>query len=66
MELQRNKVVNQRLASARTDGVLVRPGATFSFNKVVGSCTARKGYLDGMRLSNGEARSGVGGRRRDR
>ena len=59
--LQRNKVVNLRLASARVDGIVIAPGETFSFNKVVGNCTARKGYLEGMRLSNGEARSGVGG-----
>ena len=61
MALQHGKVVNLRLASARTDGVLIRPGETFSFNKVVGSCTARKGYVEGMRLSNGEAVPGVGG-----
>ncbi len=61
MVLQRGKVVNLRLASARTDGLLVRPGETFSFNKVVGSCTRRRGYVEGMRLSNGEAVSGVGG-----
>jgi vancomycin resistance protein VanW len=43
------------------DGILLRPGETFSFNRVVGNCTPRKGYVDGMRLSNGEARTGVGG-----
>ena len=61
MVLQRNKVTNLRLAAARTDRVLIRPGESFSFNKVVGSCTRRKGYVDGMRLSNGKARAGVGG-----
>lgn len=61
MVLQRNKVVNLRLASRRTDGLLIRPGETFSFNKVVGNCTRRKGYVEGMRLSNGDAISGVGG-----
>ncbi|MFT4082451.1 MAG: VanW family protein [Nocardioides sp.] len=61
MELQRNKVVNLRLAAPRVDGLLIGPGETFSFNKVVGNCTRRKGYIEGMRLSNGEARSGVGG-----
>jgi vancomycin resistance protein VanW len=61
MALQHNKVVNLRLASARTDGLVIRPGETFSFNKAVGSCTRRKGYLVGMRLSNGDARAGVGG-----
>ena len=61
MALQHNKVVNLRLASARTDGVVIRPGETFSFNKVVGNCTRRKGYVVGMRLSNGDATAGVGG-----
>jgi vancomycin resistance protein VanW len=61
MALQHSKVTNLRLASARVHGVLIRPGETFSFNRVVGSCTRRKGYVDGMRLSNGEARAGVGG-----
>lgn len=61
MALQHNKVVNLRLASRRTDGLLIRPGETFSFNKVVGNCTRRKGYVEGMRLSNGDAISGVGG-----
>jgi vancomycin resistance protein VanW len=61
MVLQRNKVVNLRLASAHVDRLLIRPGETFSFNRVVGSCTRRKGYVDGMRLSNGEAHAGVGG-----
>jgi len=61
MQLQHNKVVNLRLASSEVDGLLIRPGETFSFNKVVGNCTRRKGYIEGMRLSNGTARPGVGG-----
>ena len=61
MHLQRNKVVNLGLAAGRVDAILIRPGETFSFNRVVGNCTPRKGYVEGMRLSNGEARSGVGG-----
>ncbi|MCW2749553.1 MAG: Vancomycin resistance protein [Aeromicrobium sp.] len=61
MRLQHNKVTNLRLASTQVDGILIRPGETFSFNKVVGNCTRRKGYVDGMRLSQGDADSGVGG-----
>jgi len=61
MVLQHNKVTNLRLATRRTDLLLIRPGETFSFNKVVGNCTRRKGYVAGMRLSNGDAISGVGG-----
>jgi vancomycin resistance protein VanW len=32
-----------------------------SFNRLVGNCTRRRGYVEGMRLSNGAARPGVGG-----
>ncbi|MFZ2503582.1 MAG: VanW family protein [Nocardioides sp.] len=61
MVWQHNKVVNLRLAAARVDGVVIRPGETFSFNRTVGNCTRRKGYIEGMRLSNGSAIAGVGG-----
>lgn len=61
MVLQRNKVVNLRLASARVHRILIGPGETFSFNKVVGNCTPRKGYVEGMKLDDGSAIAGVGG-----
>jgi vancomycin resistance protein VanW len=61
MYLQHNKVTNLMLAAGRADGLLIKPGETFSFNKVVGNCTRRRGYLDGMRLSNGDVVPGVGG-----
>ena len=50
MDLQRNKIVNLRLAAARLDGILLRPGETFSYWKLIGKPTRRKGYLDGMVL----------------
>ena len=61
MHLQHNKVTNLRLAVGRVDGVVIGPGETLSFNRVVGNCTRRKGYVDGMKLSNGSADAGVGG-----
>ena len=61
MYLQHNKVTNLKLAAERVDGVLIRPGETFSFNRLVGNCTRRRGYVEGMRLSNGDAVPGVGG-----
>lgn len=61
MWLQHNKVTNLTIAAARVDTLVIRPGETFSFNKVVGNCTRSKGYVEGMRLSNGAARPGVGG-----
>lgn len=61
MWMQHNKVTNLKLACAQVDGLLIRPGETFSFNKLVGNATRRKGYVKGMRLSNGQARPGIGG-----
>ncbi len=61
MHLQHNKVTNLAIAASKVDGLLIRPGETFSFNKVVGNCTKRRGYVEGMRLSNGEAVPGIGG-----
>lgn len=61
MVLQHQKVVNLRLASGRVDGLLIRPGETFSLNKVVGNCTRRRGYVEGMRLADGAPVPGVGG-----
>lgn len=61
MWLQHNKVTNLKLAAAETDSILIRPGEYFSFNKVVGNCTRKRGFVEGMRLSNGDAMPGVGG-----
>lgn len=43
------------------DGILIRPGETFSFWRQVGEATAEKGYVDGMQLSRGEVVRGIGG-----
>jgi vancomycin resistance protein VanW len=61
MWLQENKVTNLKLASAKINGVVIKPGETFSFWKLVGKPTKRKGFLDGMVLSNGTFYPGVGG-----
>lgn len=60
-QLQINKVTNLKIASKKIDGILIRPGETFSFCKLVGLPTKRKGYLLGMELTFGEARAGIGG-----
>ena len=44
MHLQENKAVNLALAAPRLDGVCIRPGETFSFWRLVGAPTARRGY----------------------
>lgn len=60
-QLQRNKVQNLRLAASRIDGVVIAPGETFSFWRLVRRATARAGYADGLVLRDGAPASGVGG-----
>ncbi|MHB1278564.1 MAG: VanW family protein [Bacteroidia bacterium] len=61
MQLQINKVTNLKIATQKLDGILIRPGETFSFCKLVGRPGKKKGYLPGMELSFGEARAATGG-----
>lgn len=60
-ELQENKVKNLQIACPTIDGILVRPGETFSFWRQLGEATASRGYHEGMQLSRGEVVRGVGG-----
>jgi vancomycin resistance protein VanW len=41
--------------------IVIKPGETFSIYRLIGSPTRKKGYLEGVELSFGEARSGIGG-----
>ncbi|HEX9995752.1 MAG TPA: VanW family protein [Abditibacterium sp.] len=59
--LQENKVTNLEIARKTFDGILIRPGQTFSFWRHVGDANAQKGYLEGLKLSSGEVKRGVGG-----
>ena len=61
MELQRNKVTNLKLAVAQLDGLILHPGETFSYWKLIGKPTRRKGYQEGMVLFLGRIGSDVGG-----
>jgi vancomycin resistance protein VanW len=59
--LQENKVTNLEIARRTFDGILIKPGQTFSFWRCVGDASAQKGYLEGLKLSKGEVKTGVGG-----
>ncbi|WP_055668212.1 VanW family protein [Desnuesiella massiliensis] len=61
IELQYNKVVNLKLAAEKINGVIITPGETFSFWRLVGKTSKKKGYKEGMCLSMGEVKTGVGG-----
>jgi len=60
-DLQRGKVVNLRLAAEALDGILLRPGETFSFWRHVGGPSVRRGFVDGLVLDHGRLTRGVGG-----
>lgn len=61
MELQNNKAVNLGIAAPKVNSVLIRPGETFSFWKLVGPTTAAKGYKKGLQIGNGKTSAGIGG-----
>ena len=60
-QLQENKITNLKLAASKLDGIIINPGEVFSFWKLVGKTTKSKGYIEGMQLSMGEVKTGVGG-----
>ena len=61
MQLQENKANNLALAVTHIDGLLIRPGETFSVWKLVGRTTKRKGYKEGLTIAKGQPSQGVGG-----
>lgn len=61
MQLQKNKIKNLQLASQKIDGIIIKPGEEFSFWNIVGNATKRKGYLEGLVISNSQMKKGVGG-----
>lgn len=61
MEWQRNKVINLRLAVERLDGVILKPGETFSYWRLIGRPSKRKGYREGMVLFLGRIGGDIGG-----
>jgi len=61
MWLQFNKIKNLNIASQSLNKLLVHPGETFSYWRLIGATTRRKGYVDGMILFYGKVMTGVGG-----
>ena len=60
-KLQQNKADNIRLACSKLNGLVVMPGETFSFWKIVGKTSKRHGFSEGRVLVNGKLVAGVGG-----
>ncbi len=60
-QLQRNKIVNLRIAADQLHGLELKPGQRMSFWRLVGKPSYRRGFLDGLVLHQGRLGAGVGG-----
>ena len=61
MIYQENKVFNLKLAAAALNHLLIRPGETFSFWRLVRRADRRTPYREGLTVVNGEVRPLPGG-----
>lgn len=61
MELQQNKVFNIQIACDKINGIIVRPGETFSFWRMVGEPKEKYGFKKGMVIKGAQVSSGIGG-----
>ena len=61
MWMQYNKICNLSIAAKQLNGIVLRPGETFSYWKLIGHPSRLKGYKTGMILHNGRVSSGMGG-----
>jgi vancomycin resistance protein VanW len=62
MQLQYNKITNLKIGVKKLNGIVIKPGETFSYWKLIGKPTYTKGYLDGVVLcADGTFKAGVGG-----
>ncbi|MCE5225621.1 MAG: VanW family protein [Porphyromonadaceae bacterium] len=61
MWMQYNKIINLKIAAKKINGIIIHPNEVFSYWKLIGKPTKRKGYVDGMILNNGTFSAGVGG-----
>ena len=57
MQLQENKAVNLSIAAPCVNGVIIRPGETFSFWRLVGRDTRKRGFKEGLAIARAVPRS---------
>lgn len=61
ISLQENKVTNINLACDKINGIIIKPGQTFSFWHTLGKATKKKGYKEGLVISKNGLTKGYGG-----
>lgn len=59
--LQEQKITNLKRAVESLNGMVIEPGDIFSLWSIIGKPSYKKGYVDGMLLSNGKVIEGLGG-----
>lgn len=61
MQLQENKAINLAIAAPCIDGILIKPGETFSFWRLVGRDSKKRGFVEGMVIKGNAPARGIGG-----
>lgn len=61
IQLQYNQVINSKIAVDSLNGILIKSSEYFSLCRLVGKPSKRGGFMNGMELSFGVARCGIGG-----
>jgi len=61
MQLQDNKAKNLSIAAPKINGIIIKPGETFSLWKLVKRCRKKDGYMEGLTIAKGTPSSGIGG-----
>jgi len=62
LKLQENKVTNIMLACNKINGIIIKPGETFSYWRTVGKATEKAGYKEGLVIGQGgKLGAGIGG-----
>jgi len=60
-ELDEGKIENIKIAIKSLNGIVIPPGKSFSFWKHVGRSSSKRGFKNGLVLSNGYLKKDVGG-----
>ncbi|MBD3311813.1 MAG: vancomycin resistance protein [Candidatus Magasanikbacteria bacterium] len=59
--LQEQKIINLKQAVDKLDGLIIESNKIFSFWQTIGIIHEKKGYVEGMLLSGGKVKEGLGG-----
>lgn len=61
MQLQENKAINLKISTLKVNKIIIKPNEIFSFWKLVGCPSVKKGYKEGLTISKNQTSSGIGG-----